>query len=161
MRQLHGDAVTERWLRGMLANDATEYPNNSSQVQAVGDGEIDVGLVNHYYLYRFLADDADYPAANAYTDAGQAGALINIAGVGLLTSAGDNEAALAFIDFLLSRQAQQYFSEETNEYPLISGVEPRVDLPTLRSLDPPSLALTSLADLEGTLDLLREVGALP
>ena len=75
MRQLHGEEATEAWLRGMIANDVREYPKNSPQVQAVGDGEIDIGLVNHYYLFRFLAEDPDFPAANHFTDAGGAGAL--------------------------------------------------------------------------------------
>ena len=161
MRQIHGDAVTEQWLRDMRDNDVQEFRNNSTQVQAVGDGVIDVGLVNHYYLFRFLAEDPNFPAANRFTDTGQAGALINIAGAGLLTTSANNHAAQRFIDYLLEESAQQYFATETFEYPLIAGVAPAADVPALNSLNPPGLGLTSLADLEGTLDLLREVGALP
>ncbi len=161
MREVHGDAATEEWLRAMLANEVQEYPNNSTQVQAVGDGEIDVGLVNHYYLFRFLAEDPNFPAANSYTDAGEAGALINVAGVGVLASSNQDQAALRFVEYLLGEPAQTYFRDETNEYPLIDGVSPRDGIPSLETLSPPSLRLTSLADLEGTLDLLREVGALP
>ena len=86
MRQIHGEDVTEQWLRDMIANGVREYPKNSPQVQAVGDGELDIGLVNHYYLYRFLAADPDFPAANHFTDAGAAGALINVAGVAILAA---------------------------------------------------------------------------
>ncbi len=161
MRQIHGDAETEAWLRGMLANDVREYSGNSPQVQAIGDGEIDIGLVNHYYLFRFTAEDPDFPAANHFTDAGAAGALINIAGVALPTASENDENALAFIRFLLSQEAQTYFRDETSEYPVAAGVEARTELIPLADLDPPSLALTSLADLEGTLELLREVSALP
>ena len=161
MRQIYGDEATAEWLRAMIDNDVQEYPKNTPIVQAVGDGEIDVGLVNHYYLWRFISEDPDFPAANHYTDAGEPGALVNIAGVGLLDSSSNQEAARAFIDYLLSETAQQYFATETHEYPLIAGVDPNPGIPGLDTLDPPSLALTSLADLEGTLDLLREVGALP
>ena len=161
MRQVHGDDVTSDWLRAMLANGVQEYAKNTPIVQAVGDGEIDVGLVNHYYLWRFLAEDPNFPAANLYTDAGQAGALVNIAGIGLLDSSDEKDAARIFLDYLLSESAQQFFASETNEYPLIDGVEPNPGIPDLATLDPPSLALTSLADLEGTLDLLRETGVLP
>ena len=161
MRQLHGDDVTEQWLRDMLANEVREYPGNSPQVQAVGDGEIDVGLVNHYYLYRFLAADPDFPAANHFTDAGQAGALINVAGVAILGASENRDAALRFIEYLLSDAAQEYFRDQTSEYPLAAGVAARPELAPLDELNTPSLALTSLADLEGTLELLQEVGALP
>ena len=82
MRQIHGEDATEQWLRNMIANEVREYPKNSPQVQAVHDGELDIGLVNHYYLYRFLDEDPEFAAANHFTDPGQAGALINIAGVG-------------------------------------------------------------------------------
>ncbi len=161
MRQVYGDAATADWLSAMIDNGVQEYPKNTPIVQAVGDGEIDVGLVNHYYLWRFISEDPDFPAANHYTDAGEPGALVNIAGVGLLDSSSNQEAARVFVDYLLSETAQQYFATETHEYPLITGVDPNPGIPGLDTLDPPSLALTSLADLEGTLDLLREVGALP
>ena len=161
MRELHGDATTAQWLRDMIANGVQEYPKNTPIVQAVGDGEIHVGLVNHYYLFRFLADNPNFPATNLFTDAGDAGALINIAGVGILESAPDVDAANRFVAYLLEETSQRYFRDETFEYPLIAGVDPFKGIPALDTLQPPSLRLTSLTDLEGTLDLLREVGALP
>ena len=165
MRLIDGDDRTAEWLRGMMANGVREYSNNSTQVQAVADGEIDLGLVNHYYLWRFKAEDPNIPAANLYTDAGGAGALINVAGVGLLDSAPNRTTALRLIDYLLSPAAQTYFasSQEDDgfEYPLIDGVAPPPGVPAIDTLQPPALALALLADLEGTLDLLREVGVLP
>ena len=161
MRQIHGDEATEQWLRGMIANDVREYPKNSPQVQAVGDGELDIGMVNHYYLFRFTAEDPNFPAANHFTDPGAAGGLINIAGVALLNASDNDENALAFVRFLLSEEGQTYFRDETSEYPVAAGVDARAELVPLAELNAPSLALTSLSDLEGTLDLLREVGALP
>ena len=157
MRQIHGEEATEEWLRGMIANDVRVYPKNTPQVQAVGDGELDIGLVNHYYLYRF---DADWPAANHFTDPGEAGALVNVAGVAMLEGTTNRANALRFIRYLLSEEGQTYFRNETNEYPVASGVEAREGLTPLDDLSPPSLALTTLSDLEGTLELLRKVGAL-
>ncbi len=161
MRQIHGDDVTEQWLRDMIANEVREYPKNSPQVQAVGDGELDIGLVNHYYLYRFLDEDPDFAAVNHFTDPGLAGALINAAGVGMLSASDNRGNALRFIEYLLGEHAQEYFRDQTSEYPLAAGIAARSELTPLEQLDPPSLALTSLADLEGTLELLQEVGALP
>ena len=161
MRQIHGEDETEEWLRGMLANDVVEYPRNSPIVQAVGDGEIDVGLVNHYYLFRFLADDPEFPADNHFTDPGVAGGLVNVAGVAVLRSSRNAENALAFIRFLLSEEGQTFFRDQTSEYPVTSEIEARPELVPLSLLNPPSLALTSLSDLEGTLELLRDAGVLP
>lgn len=162
MRVIHGEDATEEWLRGMLANDVASYRNNSTQVQAVIDGELDIGMVNHYYRFRPQFDDGRDTAVNHFTegDAGMAGALINIAGVAMLDSTTNRSNALRFIRFLLSVEGQTYFRDQTNEYPVAAGVEPRVDLPPLSTLNPPSLALTSLSDLEGTIALLRKVGAI-
>ncbi len=161
MRQIHGEDTTEQWLRSMLANDVVEFPRNSPIVQAVGDGEIDVGLVNHYYLFRFLADDPEFPAANHFTDPGAAGGLVNVAGVAVLKSSRNSENALKFVRFLLSQEGQSYFREQTSEYPVISEIDARPALVPLAELNPPSLALTSLSDLEGTIELLRDAGVLP
>lgn len=165
MRVIHGDAITEQWLRDMLANGVQEYSNNSAQVRAVAGGEIDVGLVNHYYLWRFRAEDPDIPVENLYTDTGDAGGLLNAAGVGVLASSDRQETAKRFVDYLLSPAAQAYFAaaqdDDGFEYPLIAGITPNVALPALESLQVSELDLNDLADLEGTLDLLREVGALP
>ena len=157
MRQIHGEEATEAWLRGMIANDVKVYPKNTPQVQAVGDGELDVGLVNHYYRFRF---DDDWPAANHFTDPSEAGALVNVAGVAMLQATNNRVNALRFIRFLLSEEGQTYFRDETSEYPIASGVDARSELTPLAELSPPSLALTSLSDLDGTLELLRQVGAL-
>ena len=62
-----GEERTEQWLRAMLDNDVQVYPKNTPQVAAAAAGEIDVGLVNHYYLYRFIAEEGeDFPARNAH-----------------------------------------------------------------------------------------------
>lgn len=160
MRVIDGDAVTEQWLRDMIANDVQCRRNNSTQVQSVIDGRVDVGLVNHYYRFRPQFDDGRDTAINYFPpgDAGKAGALINIAGVAVIESGENQTNALRFVRYLLSEVGQKYFRGETNEYPVSAGVEPIVDLPSLDSLDPPSLALTSLSDLQGTLDLFDKIG---
>ncbi|MFO7245332.1 MAG: iron ABC transporter substrate-binding protein [Bacillota bacterium] len=161
MRVVYGDDETRRWLEGFIANEPRVYPNNAAQVEAVAAGEIDLGLVNHYYLYQLKAQyGEDYPAANYYLPDGDIGALINVAGVGVLQTAPNPEAAMRLVDFLLSEEAQRYFAEQTYEYPLISGVETGAGLPPIEGLASPDIDLSDLWDLEGTLELLREVGAL-
>ncbi len=162
MRVLMGDEFTRTWLEEMKENGARDYSNNTSIVQAVADGEIDVGLVNHYYLYRFLAEQGpEFKARNYFLTGGDVGALINIAGAGILDSSKKTADAERFIEYLLSKTAQTYFAEETFEYPLTEGTNPFGDLPPLSSLQPPAIDLSQLHDLKGTLELLRDAGVLP
>lgn len=161
MRVVLGEDETREWLEGMIANDVQVYENNSSQVEAVGRGEIDLGLVNHYYLLRFLAEDPEFPAANHFP-AGDVGSLLNVAGVGVLDASDSPAGAEQLVDYLLSDEVQEFFAGVTDEaeYPLVDGVEPSEPLPPLDSIDAPDVDLAELQDLEGTLELLTEVGAL-
>jgi iron(III) transport system substrate-binding protein len=161
MRQLAGEDATRRWLQDMLANDVKAYDSNTAIVDAVAKGEIDVGLVNHYYLYRFLAEQGDnFPVRNYHTRATDAGALINVAGLGILDTASNRPAAERFITYLLSPAAQTYFAQETSEYPLIPDIAIDSRLKQLDQIQTPVLDLGNLEDLQGTLKLLQEVGAL-
>ena len=157
-----GEDGAREWLEGMKDNDAQEYPNNVSIVQAAANGEVEVGFVNHYYLERFLEEHGpEFKARNHFIGNGDPGALVLVAGAGILEASEKRETAEEFIEFLLSEPAQVYFTSEVKEYPVSAGVEPEGDLPPIASLDPPDVDLGSLSDLEGTIDLLRDVGVLP
>ena len=81
------------------------------QVADVAAGKIDVGLVNHYYLFRFLAEEGeDFPARNFHPRAGGPGATIMVAGAGILETSENKEAAVRFLEFMLSQVGQQYFA---------------------------------------------------
>lgn len=165
MRITRGEERTEQWLRDIMANDPQEYPKNSEIVRAVGAGEVDVGLVNHYYLHRFTDADPNFSAKNHYFKSGDPGALVNVAGVAILKRRGETEEsrqlAEKLITWLLSDEAQRHFAGETHEYPLVEGVEAGDDLTPLAEIQSPDIDLSDLDDLEGTLALLRKVGALP
>ena len=157
-----GEDATRDWLEGIQANDAQDYPNNTTIVAAVASGEVDVGFVNHYYLLRFLEEEGKgFGARNHFLGGGDPGSLILVAGVGITRNTGNREGAEQFVEYLLSRSAQTYFSETTKEYPLAAGVEPQGDLPPMASLEQPDIDLGDLADLRTTLSLLREVGIIP
>ena len=161
MRLLEGEEAARQWLAGIKANRPKVYANNSAVVQAVANGEVQVGLVNHYYLYGFLKDRGpSFSARNYHPPTGGAGAIVNVAGVGLLNTATSSAAAQRFVDYLLSADAQQYFADQTFEYPLVAGVEPHPDLLPLAQINHPDIDLANLADLEVTLRLMREVGVL-
>ncbi len=156
LRTIAGDEATQNWLQAMQENGAKNYPNNRTIVQAIADGEIDLGLPNHYYLYRFLSEDPDFPVEQQFFAAGDAGNLINVAGIAMLASSTRQAAALKLIDFLLSEEAQQYFVQETYEYAVIEGIESPAGLPGANQVVP-DIDLDALSDLDGTLDMLREV----
>ena len=162
MRVLWSEDKTREWLEGVQANDPTIYPKNTPQVAAVAAGEIDVGLVNHYYLFRFLAEEGDsFPARNYHPRAGGPGAVVMVAGAGILSSGENRENAERFLEFMLSQVAQQYFAGQTFEYPLVEGVTTDRLLVPFDEINQPSVPLKDLADLEGTVKLLQETGVLP
>ena len=157
-----GEARTEEWLRAMIDNDVRTYPKNTPQVAAAAAGEIDVGLVNHYYLYRFLAEEGeDFPARNVHLRGGGPGAIVLVSGASILNSAENPQNAETFIRFLLSPVGQQYFAGQTFEYPLVDGVRPSVLLTPLADINQGGITLAELSDLAGTQNLLQKVGALP
>ena len=161
-RLLKGEDAARAWLEGIKDNDPEEYPNNAAAVQAVADGEVDVAFVNHYYLFRFLAEQGDgFGARNHFLTGGDVGALVNVAGAGIIEGSDSSDDAHRFLEFMLSSEAQQYFAEETFEYPLAAGVSPSVELPPLSELQPPSIDLSDLNDLQGTQELLRDTGVIP
>ncbi len=161
LRVIEGEDVARDWLVGILANDPVAYPSNTAAVEGVAAGEVDVAFVNHYYLLRLLAEHGeDYPVAQQFFGGGDPGSLINVAGVGQVASTNQPEASLAFIEYLLGEEAQSYFSEATFEFPLLEGVEADQRLPALEGIEAPDVDLSDLADLQGTVQLLREVGAI-
>jgi iron(III) transport system substrate-binding protein len=160
LRLIEGEDAARAWLEAMIANGTVNFgDSNSAIVRAVGAGEVDAGLVNHYYVYAIKQEEGDaFPVANHFFAADDPGSLINIAGIGVLASAPEPELALELVDALLSQQGQEFFVQETNEYPVVADVSPPADLESLADTPAPDLDLGSLADLRGTLDLLTEVG---
>ena len=162
MRKLWGEEKTAEWIEGMVANGATIYPKNTPQVAAVAAGEIDIGLVNHYYLYRFISEEGeDFGARNYHPSGGGPGALVMVSGAGILSTAENRENAERFVEFLLGTVAQQFFAGQTFEYPLVEGVNVNRLLTPLDEIARPDIALADLADLDGTTAILRDLGALP
>lgn len=160
MRLVHGEDATRSWLEGMVANGTVAIVNNTGIVEAVGRGEVAVGLTNNYYLSRFTTEDPSFPAVNRYLP-GDIGGMVNVAGIGILASSSRADAAAELVRFLLSAEVQQAFSSRVDaaEFPLRPGVDSTL-LPPLASLGAPDIDLSRLEDLQGTLELLTSVGAL-
>jgi len=161
MRILEGEAATREWLNGMQDLGVSTYGDEFQISRAVADGEISVGLANHYYIQRVLARrGSDAPLSTAFTR-NDAGAIFNVAGACVLDTASDSTLASNFVRHLLSAEAQDYFARSTFEYPLVPDVDPVGQLPAIDELNPPEgIDLSQLSDLEATISLLRETGAL-
>lgn len=159
MRGNVGDDQTSEWLEGLADNEVQAYPNNNSIVAAVGRGEIEVGLVNHYYNYRFLAEEPDHPGLNHQFNADDPGSLLIMTGAALVAGSEGNEAAEELITWLLGDSAQRFFANETFEYPLATGAEPAADLPPAEFTTVATGDVGDLGDgLERTRQLITEAG---
>lgn len=161
LRETVGEERTRAFLEGLKENGAERFDNNVVTIDAVASGEVDVGLVNHYYLYNEFKERPDAPVANFYPgqQAGGEGTFVNVAGVGILATSKRTASAERFARFLLDEEAQEYFRDETAEYPLRVGVGALPELPKLSELKVVELPLAQLGrDLEGTVALLKDVG---
>lgn len=161
-RVLEGEDAARAWLEAMIANETVNFADsNTSIVEAIAVGEIDAGLVNNYYAYVVGAEQgSDFPVANHFFAAGDPGSLINVAGIGVIDGADGADAALEFVSYLVSDDGQAYFAQNTYEYPVVVDAAQPEGLPPLSDIGHPEIDLTDLADLQGTLELLAEVGLL-
>ena len=159
-RVLNGEDAADAWVTAVAANDPQIFENNRAVLAAVNDGIIDAGLINHYYWFAQAAEtgEENMRAQLSYPEAGDAGSIVNVTGAGLLRSGVTDADALTFIAFLVSPEAQQYFVDQTFEYPLIDGIEAPEGLPPLDSLINPDLDLADLESLEVTQEMLSRHG---
>ena len=128
MRLSLGDEKTREWLEGMKANGARTYEKNTPIVEAVASGEIDAGLVNHYYLALVKEEQPDAPIANHLFEAGDPGSLVSVAGAGVLASSDQTEDA--FLLAIPARLARRILAlVETYGKSSGAGVEISIRLP--------------------------------
>ena len=161
-RVAEGDQAARAWLDGMVANDVASFEGNTPILDAVDNGVLAAGLINHYYWFRKVAEfgETDVPSRLAFLGGGDPGALVNVAGVQPLASSEQPERAAEFIDYLLSADAQSYFATETFEYPMTDDAQPAADLPPLQSIEGPAIDLSDLDSLQETVAMLEEAGLL-
>jgi iron(III) transport system substrate-binding protein len=119
-----GRAATEAMLRRWLANDPKILPSDTDVLDAIKDGDCDVGLTNSYYLGRELADDPDFPVAPVWADQNGRGTQVNLSGLGVVTSSDKKPEAEELIKFLREPSQQELFARNNHEYPAVSGVKP-------------------------------------
>jgi iron(III) transport system substrate-binding protein len=157
VRIIDGEKAAEDFLAAMKQN-AVLFEKNSVILQAVEDGVIDAGLINHYYWFELASEkgESNMKSEIVWFNDGDAGNLINVAGVAVLS---ENPSANIFAKWLLGETAQRYFVERTREYsmtgiPEVSGLKP------LKDIKAPAIDLSDLDSLAETLELIRGAGLL-
>jgi iron(III) transport system substrate-binding protein len=162
IRATHGDAKTKQFLEGLKENAGSQVYQKSSQiVEAVAKGQASLGIVNHYYVYRHLAAQPSAPIAAFMPDQQEAGmgAIMNVAGVGIVKSTKHLETAKLLIEFLVAQAGQKLFADLDKEYPLHPDVKADPALLERKSFRAAQVPLTKLAELrEPTLTLIEQVG---
>ena len=130
MIEAHGVEQTEAWAQGLVNNLAREpQGGDTDQILAVAAGECDVAVVNHYYFVRLMtSDEADDSAVAeavdiVFPDQDGRGAHANISGAGLIATSPNKDNAIAFLEYLTTDQAQEYFALGNYEFPVVEGVK--------------------------------------
>lgn len=159
--EIKGVVFAKSWLEALQANGAKIYPKNSAIVEAIDQGEISIGLVNHYYIWEVSEGlGREINVKNGFFASGDIGNLINVSGAGVLASSKKYAASEDLINFLSSAATQAKFVADTHEYALISGTAAPEGVPALDQIGAPSVDLSTLKNIKKTQDLLVEVGLL-
>lgn len=160
MRVAAGDEATREWLQGLIDNNVQLYEKNGLIRDGVDAGEVQLGLINHYYWYRKAAEvgEDQLNVRVAFTEPGDPGTLVNIAGACVVAPSDNTEGAEELLTWLLSDETQTWFVENTFEYPLTPGVAGPKGAPAIEEVQGPDIPLAELEDLPGTLQMLQDVG---
>ena len=125
-----GEAKTEAWARGMVTNVArAPKGGDTDQIRAVASGECGVALTNSYYFARLMRSDkpADQEVVSKvgyiWPNQATSGTHMNVSGGGVAKNAPNKSAAIQFLEYLASDQAQQYFADGNNEWPTVKTVK--------------------------------------
>jgi iron(III) transport system substrate-binding protein len=157
IRVLEGEQAAVDFL-GAMKNNAVLFEKNSIILQAVEDGVVDAGLINHYYWFELAAEIGTDKMTSeiVWFKDGDIGNLINVAGVAVLS---EKPSANVFAKWLLGDTAQKYFVEKTREYSM-TGIPEVEGLKPLKDIKAPAIDLSDLDSLAETLELIRKAGLL-
>jgi iron(III) transport system substrate-binding protein len=162
IRAMHGDTKTKQFLEGLRDNAGNQVYQKSSQiVDAVAKGQVALGIVNHYYVYRHLVAQPTAPVAVFMPDQheGGMGAIMNVTGIGVVKSTKHLESAKLLVEFLVAQAGQKMFADLDKEYPLHPEVKADATLIERKQFRAAQVPLTKLAELrEPTLTLIEQVG---
>jgi iron(III) transport system substrate-binding protein len=144
-----GPEATERMLRTWMENDPEIVGSDVDVLDAIADGDCDVGLTNHYYLEREKEEDPDFPVEPVWADQDGRGTHVNLSGMGVIKGSDRAEDARELIEFLVTPEQQQVFSDNNHEFPVSEEPEFKTD---------PIDVERAGARLDDALALMDEVG---
>jgi iron(III) transport system substrate-binding protein len=114
-----GEAVTERIVRGWVANLATDvFANDTQLLEAIAAGQCDVGIANTYYYGRIVKERPDFPVKLFWANQGAGGVHVNISGAGIAKHSRRTAAATRFLEWLSGSAAQAHFAGVNMEFPV-------------------------------------------
>lgn len=154
-----GRAATERMLRRWMANDPEILGSDTDVLEAIADGDCDVGLTNSYYLGRQLEEDPDFPVAPVWADQKRRGTHVNLSGLGVVRGSAHAEEARELIEFLRKPEEQEVFAQNNHEFPAVDGAKPSKEIAQFGAFkrDPIDVNRAG-ARLDEALELMDEVG---
>ena len=154
-----GHAATEAMLRRWMANDPKIFGADTDVLEAIADGDCDVGLTNSYYLGRELEEHSDFPVAPVWADQNGRGTHVNLSGIGVVNGSDHAQEARDLIAFLREPRQQEVFAQNNHEFPVVKGAEPSKEIAQFGTFkrDPIDVARAG-EHLDEALSLMDEVG---
>ena len=156
------ESKTKDWLAGMKNNvDSQVFNKHSKIVKAVASGKKDVGLVNHYYIYRHLAKKPNAPISIVVPDQGNDGMGVawNVAGVAISKHTKKRALAEKLVSYLVSKSGQKQFAAVNREYPTREGINASAEVPPVDSFRVADVPMYELGkQRNATIDLIEQVG---
>ena len=154
-----GRAATEEMLRAWMENDPTILGSDVDVLEAIEAGRCDVGLTNTYYLGRILEEDPDFPVAPVWVNQADRGVHLNMSGVGITRYSDNVPVARELVEFLVSPEAQELFTETNSEFPANPKVPPAEQIAAPPGVHVDPIDVTSDASLQvSAVELMNEVG---
>jgi iron(III) transport system substrate-binding protein len=148
LNRLIGEEATTAWIEGLVANNTLFSGSHTDIRQAVGAGEVELGLVNHYYYFLSLEEGA--PVGVVWPDQGedQFGLIVNSTNIGILEGTEGEALALsqAFVDFMLSDTGQTIYAQGNFEWPIVEGIPLAEGVPDPEQFKLADIDLKSLVD---------------
>jgi iron(III) transport system substrate-binding protein len=150
MVERNGEAATEQWARGMVANMARPpRGGDTDQIKGVASGECGVALTNTYYWVRLLRDPKEKEVVSKvgflWPNQATSGTHVNISGGGVARHAPNRANAIRFLEYLSSPEAQAYFANGNNEWPVVKGaVATNPELASLGSFKQENVPIASV-----------------
>jgi iron(III) transport system substrate-binding protein len=154
-----GRAATERLLRSWMANDPEILGSDVDVLNAIADGQCDVGLTNTYYLGRELDENPDFPVAPVYADQQGRGTHVNLSGYGVLKTTDQPAEARRLLEYLAQPARQQVFANNNFEFPVAPGAKTSEEIAQFGTFKRDPIDVDGAGEqLDDALQLMQQVG---